>query len=882
MVNKVKYAVAASGNGTVFQSIIDAQAKGKIPDGEIVALISNKADAGAIDRARSADIPAHFVDHSVPQDQIDAEIIDIIKTSGAQFLFLAGYLKKITPAILATLPVYNIHPAHDLNRFGGKGMYGIHVHQAVIDAKVETTGATIHEVNENYDDGAILMQSSKVKVLPDDTAESLQQRVMKQEYKLATECIAHLCVLATVTIETNDNKEEPIYRKEDLFGEGDLVPQPTEELTEPQEQNGTPQPKSEEPVDITQDIKNIFGGTETAQESQPSEEHVFASKAKQPLQEEPDQQIDTTHDTQEETTNEVAEEQPGPEQEHIDITQDIKNIFTKPEPKPIPPALETQAPDITKWAPPPPPDDYKPMSFQDVLRAYQEQMRMDEVFTQNTQIPKGHALAQKSSTNILFETHEAEKTTQPLPEEPITELESTQDSDEEPEIPEQESHEDFCNTQPEEQPQYKGGTAKNMKKIVIVGGGGREHAIANQIHRDAPEAKIIAIPGNAGIAQIPNALCIPLAATDVKAITDYCVTENPCLVFVASDDPLALGLVDMLTEKGIRAFGATQRAAEIEWSKSFSKGFMKRHNIPTASYRVFDNCEDAITFTRDVAPHPLVIKANGLALGKGVVISRNIDESKSAILSIMQDKKFGASGETIIIEEFLTGPEITLLAFVDGENYSLMPTSQDHKRAYDGDLGPNTGGMGAYSPAGAWSDEIESEVIQKVVEPTIKGLAKEGRPFKGILYFGIMVTPYGVKVIEYNARFGDPECQTILPLLETNFIDIINACIDGQLNQIQVKWKNQVALCVVIASGGYPGDIKKGLPIIIEDDLVPSVTLIHCGTKQTPEGLVTNGGRVFCLTTTTYTMKQARGMVYKQIQKIKFDGAMYRTDIGKK
>lgn len=619
---RIKYAVAASGGGTVFQALIDGHTAGSIPNGEIVALISNKKDAGALERARTAGIPAHFIDHTATQEEIDEAIIKVLKNSGAQFVFLAGYLRKITPTILAYCPVYNIHPALDLQRFGGLGMYGLRVHQAVIDAKEPFTGATIHEVIEQYDQGTIIRQSKEVAVLKNDTAESLQKRVLEKEYRLAVKVIDQL------------------------------------------------------------------------------------------------------------TTK-----------------------MMKGEPK--------------------------------------------------------------------------------------------------------------------------------QMKIVIVGGGGREHALANKFHQDDPTAQITAIPGNAGILAIPNAICVPLAATDVKAITEYCEQAQPDLVMVASDDPLALGLVDMLTEKGIRAFGPTKKAAEIEWSKSFSKDFMKRHNIPTASFKVFTNCDDALDYVKQVAAHPLVIKANGLALGKGVVISRNLTESENAIRSMMLDKKFGTSGDTIIIEEFLTGPEITLLAFVDGKNYALMPTSQDHKRAFDGDLGPNTGGMGAFSPAAAWTEDIEETVIKTIVEPTIKGMANEGRQFKGILYFGLMATPRGVKVIEYNARFGDPECQTILPLLETKLLDILNACIDGALDFIEVKWKNQVALCVVIASAEYPGDVKKGHPITIED-LVPSVTLIHCGTKQTPEGIVTNGGRVFCLTTTTYTMKQARDMIYKQITKIKFNGARYRKDIGKK
>jgi phosphoribosylamine--glycine ligase len=419
-----------------------------------------------------------------------------------------------------------------------------------------------------------------------------------------------------------------------------------------------------------------------------------------------------------------------------------------------------------------------------------------------------------------------------------------------------------------------------MKKIVIIGSGGRESAIANKIHADNPNAQIIAIPGNAGIlTQIKGSECVPLAATDVCGVVGYCSAAKPDLVVVAADDPLAAGMVDALEKAGIRASGATQRAAEVEWSKVFSKGFMKRHNVPTAQHRVFDECELALDYVKE-AKHPIVIKANGLALGKGVVIAQNLDESVVAIKSMMCDMKFGGSGEKIVIEEFLTGPEITLMAFVDGKNYALMPTSQDYKRALDGDKGLNTGGMGAVSPAPAWSPALQAEVVKSIVQPTIAGMLEEARPFKGILYFGLMATPDGVKVIEYNSRFGDPEAQTILPLLETNIVDIFNACIDGTLDKMNIRWKNQSSLCVVIASGDYPGDVKKGLPITI-GDLNPAVTLVHCGTKQSPEGLVTNGGRVFNITTTANSVEDARKMIYAEIDKVKFAGARYRRDIGK-
>ena len=417
-----------------------------------------------------------------------------------------------------------------------------------------------------------------------------------------------------------------------------------------------------------------------------------------------------------------------------------------------------------------------------------------------------------------------------------------------------------------------------MKTIVLIGGGGREHAIALQLRKSAKESKLVVMPGNAGIAMIPNTECLQIPATDIPAIVSKCKELKPDLVFVAPDDPLSLGLVDRLTEMDIRTFGPTQAASEVEWSKAFSKDFMSRHNIPTAAFRVFSDYNDAVKYVHG-QEFPLVLKASGLALGKGVIIANNREDALSSLEEMMVEKKFGSASDNVVIEEFLTGTEVTLLVFTDGVNYSLMPTSQDHKRAFDGDLGPNTGGMGAFSPATAWSKSVESEVIKSIVEPTIKGLHQEGRKFKGVLYFGLMVGEKGTKVIEYNARFGDPETQTILPLLKTNFIQIVDACIDGTLDKLNIEWQDMAALCVVIAAREYPATVTKGHTIEI-NALHDDIQLIHCATLQTDTGLVTNGGRVFNVTAIADTIQNARQLVYAEIDKVKFAGARYRSDIG--
>jgi len=412
-------------------------------------------------------------------------------------------------------------------------------------------------------------------------------------------------------------------------------------------------------------------------------------------------------------------------------------------------------------------------------------------------------------------------------------------------------------------------------KVAVIGSGGREHAIVNQLLKSKYVTKVCALPGNAGIGEVAE--LVDIKASEIDRIVAYTKVNRFDLVFVAPDDPLAMGLVDRLNETDIRVFGPTRAAAQIEWSKAFAKGFMERHGIPTADYKIFNGFDAAYDYLQ-TAKYPLVVKADGLALGKGVIICKNKAEAQTALTGIMVEKVFSSAGDSIVIEEFLTGPEITLLVFTDGKSYSFMPSSQDHKRAYDGNEGPNTGGMGAFSPASAFADELKREAASKIIEPTLKGLIAENRTFKGVLYFGLMNTKDGLKVIEYNARFGDPEAQTVLPLLKTDFIDVIDACIDGSLDQLKMIWDNKASVCVVAASGGYPVNVVKGYPI--EIGKLDGVTLIHCGTAIKDGQLVTNGGRVFCVTAIADTVKEAAIKIYREIDKIKFEGMRYRNDIG--
>ena len=414
-------------------------------------------------------------------------------------------------------------------------------------------------------------------------------------------------------------------------------------------------------------------------------------------------------------------------------------------------------------------------------------------------------------------------------------------------------------------------------KVLVIGSGGREHAICTKLKESKLVSKIYCAPGNAGIANV--ATLVDSKPMDFLSIVDFSKREEIDLVVVAPDNPLAGGLVDILNANDIKAFGPTKRAAEIEGSKAFSKSFMKKYGIPTADYAVFNKYEAAKDYLDKVEKFPVVLKADGLAFGKGVIIAHDKVSAQNSLENMMLSKVFGDAANTVIIEEFLEGPEMTLLCFTDGKTVSAMPSSQDHKKAFDGDKGLNTGGMGAFSPAKAYTPQVEKEIMENIVKKTIDGLNKENRTFKGVLYFGLMATASGVKVIEYNARFGDPETQAILPLLESDLCEIMLATIDGTLSSIDIKWKNKVGFSVVVASGGYPESVIKGYEIEIlplDEDLI----LYHAGTKESNGKLYTNGGRVFNLSVVADSIDEARKKVYSNIDKIKFTGARYRSDIG--
>lgn len=417
-----------------------------------------------------------------------------------------------------------------------------------------------------------------------------------------------------------------------------------------------------------------------------------------------------------------------------------------------------------------------------------------------------------------------------------------------------------------------------MKKInvAIIGGGGREHAIALKLKESPLLDKLFCLPGNAGIAEC--ATCAPVSPMDFEGIFDFCIKNGVDLVFVAPDDPLAGGLVDFLTERGVKAFGPVKKAAMLEASKAFAKEFMSRHGIPTAAYRAFDDFEDAEEYAKN-CDLPVVVKADGLALGKGVVICRTRQEVFDALKSVMVDLKFGENaGRKVVMEEFMTGREVTVLAFCDGKTLLPMPASQDHKKAFDGDKGANTGGMGAFVPTPYFSEQDKKEFLQNIALPTLKGLEKEGIVFKGVLYFGLMKTSGGLKVVEYNARFGDPETQVVLALLKSDLLEIVNAVIEGRLDCTEVLWSDETALTVVVADGGYPDNVVKGKEIRIGD--LDGVRLLHAGTKLDGGRLKTNGGRVFNVVGVDESLDKARKKVYGQIDKVGFEGARYRADIG--
>ena len=414
-------------------------------------------------------------------------------------------------------------------------------------------------------------------------------------------------------------------------------------------------------------------------------------------------------------------------------------------------------------------------------------------------------------------------------------------------------------------------------KVLVIGSGGREHAICGKLKESPLVDKLYCAPGNAGIAEIAE--IVPIKAMELDKITAYAKENAIDLVFVAPDDPLAAGLVDMLEAEGVKAFGPRKNAAIIEGSKAFSKEFMKRHGIPTAGYATFGEYAGARGYIEKAEDFPIVLKADGLALGKGVIICPDRDSALKALDDMMLSKVFGGAGSTVVIEEFLTGREMTVLAFTDGKCVRCMPASQDHKKAYDGDKGLNTGGMGAFAPTPVYTEEIERETLENIVYPTIKGLNEEGRTFKGVIYFGLMATPKGVKVIEYNARFGDPETQAVLPLLDSDLMEIVLAVTEERLETVDIKWKGGASLTVVAASGGYPENVIKGYPITL-GKLSQDVILYHAGTAYKDGTLVTNGGRVFALTALGADIADARKKVYAEIDKISFKDMRYRKDIG--
>ena len=416
-------------------------------------------------------------------------------------------------------------------------------------------------------------------------------------------------------------------------------------------------------------------------------------------------------------------------------------------------------------------------------------------------------------------------------------------------------------------------------KVLVVGGGGREHAICWKLAQSPKVTQLFCAPGNAGIAQV--ATCIDVKATDVDGMVAWAKANAMDFVMVAPDDPLALGMVDAMEAAGIPAFGPHANAAIVEASKAFSKELMAKYHIPTAKYCTFTDLEKALSYL-EAQGAPIVVKADGLALGKGVVVAATVDEAKQAAQEMMEDKKFGESGSTVVIEECMTGPEVTVLAFTDGKTVVPMPASQDHKRAYDGNQGPNTGGMGAISPPPQYTPELAQRCMEEIFQPTIDALRAEGRPFQGVLYFGLMLTPDGPKVVEYNARFGDPECQAVLSLLETDLLDIFLACRNGTLDHLNIRWKDGAACCLVLASGGYPGSYAKGLPITGLEDAGQQAVVFHAGTKLGDDGTVfTNGGRVLGVTATGPDLNAAIDSAYAAAGHIHFQDMHFRTDIGR-
>ncbi len=418
-------------------------------------------------------------------------------------------------------------------------------------------------------------------------------------------------------------------------------------------------------------------------------------------------------------------------------------------------------------------------------------------------------------------------------------------------------------------------------KVLVVGGGGREHALIRKIKESDRVDSIACCPGNGGISY--DAECYDVSATDIDGVVKLAKDIQADFVVVAPDDPLVAGMVDALNEAGFATFGPTADAAIIEGSKVFSKNLMLKYNIPTAEYRVFDNADDVIAYLKEKNEFPAVIKADGLALGKGVIIPESLEEAVAGVKEIMEDKIFGESGNHVVVEEFLTGPEVSVLAFTDGKCVKPMVSSMDHKRALDGDKGLNTGGMGTVSPNPYYTEEVAEECMEKIFIPTIQAMNEEGRTFKGCLYFGLMITPKGPKVIEYNCRFGDPETQVVLPRLKTDIMDIFEAINKQTLSDLDIEWADEASACVIMASGGYPKSYPKGIEITgLTDGQLDGVTVYHAGTAVKDGQLVTSGGRVLGVTALGNTLEEALEKSYDAINKIHFENAHYRKDIGQR
>lgn len=417
-------------------------------------------------------------------------------------------------------------------------------------------------------------------------------------------------------------------------------------------------------------------------------------------------------------------------------------------------------------------------------------------------------------------------------------------------------------------------------KILIVGSGGREHAIAWKVAKSSKAEKIYCAPGNGGIEEYAE--CVPIGAMEFEKLAAFAEEKKVDLTVVGMDDPLVGGIVDVFEEKGLRIFGPRKNAAILEGSKAFSKDLMKKYGIPTAAYENFDNPQEALAYLEH-ADFPIVLKADGLALGKGVLICNTLEEAREGVKAIMQDKQFGTAGNRMVIEEFMSGREVSVLSFVDGKTIKCMTSAQDHKRALDGDKGLNTGGMGTFSPSPFYTKEVDAYCKEHIYQATVDAMAAEGREFKGVIFFGLMLTEKGPKVLEYNARFGDPEAQVVLPRMQNDIVDVFEACVDGTLDQIDLQFEDNAAVCVVLASGGYPVAYEKGYPIQGLENFKDKdeYYVFHAGTKKVDDGFVTNGGRVLGITAIGADLKTARANAYEAVKLVDFEKAYCRSDIGK-